>query len=265
MTFVHAIRRKIFLSYRIMTILKFQLVQALHNPSNTSGSVSYQMILNSNWNDASADRSTHVIQAGHSIIAIMEEEDLGENTNLKKHNPNAQLGAVAQHITTHGYLPDKRPGLPNNHIVQMIHTVMDVTAATEDLIVAYVPGKEGNAMSNRGELRVYKHMKDDHTPMSSTIPAAVFSVIASEESELLPVSKDPPHPLDGQSRTGTPGPSILGGTSGKMPHVTKTPDHVQIGSMTRCIYVGTRGGKYVRLQGKLVPLKTALKQSTGKK
>lgn len=53
-------------------------------------------------------------------------------------------------------------------------------------------------------------------------------------------------------------PSQQGGK--KSPQPQKSDKKVKIGNRELCIYVGSRGGKYVRIDGKFVPLKDARKR-----
>jgi hypothetical protein len=47
---------------------------------------------------------------------------------------------------------------------------------------------------------------------------------------------------------------------GKKPSTMKrTSEKVKVGNAERCVYIGTRGGKYVKVSGKFVPLKQAKK------
>jgi hypothetical protein len=53
----------------------------------------------------------------------------------------------------------------------------------------------------------------------------------------------------------------LGGGGRKKPAHKRTDKKVKIGSVTRCVYKGARGGEYVKMNNKFVSLKTALKSS----
>jgi hypothetical protein len=47
----------------------------------------------------------------------------------------------------------------------------------------------------------------------------------------------------------------------KKPVFKRLPQKIKIGTVTRCVYEGTRGCKYVKLHNKFVSLKLALKQN----
>lgn len=74
--------------------------------------------------------------------------------------------------------------------------------------------------------------------------------------------KDLPQP---PYNSDTDGPVTTGpGQEGGAPKCKKTHVTTKIGNLTRCIYEGPRGGKYVKMEGDFVPLKDAQKKAAAK-